>query len=256
VLFRRWRTWLVIAPVFSVAALSGALPLALLAAAIGLQGCREFGQIADLPRTDRFVLCGAAIGLPGTALVATLDAFAVALLALPLMASLPVLLEQDIDRGVQRLTGLAFGLWYLPVTLSLMVLLARDPRGGPGLLLALCLGVALSDVGAFTFGRLWGRRPLAPRLSPSKTLAGLAGNVAGAAVGLALLSPLTPYALVFVPVVAIGAVWGDLLESLLKRAARIKDAGQWLPGFGGLLDRVDSLLVVLPLAFVALKVSP
>jgi phosphatidate cytidylyltransferase len=202
------------------------------------------------------LLCGAAIGLPGTALVATLDAFAVALLALPLMASLPVLLEQDIDRGVQRLTGLAIGLWYLPVTLSLMVLLARDPRGGPGLLLALCLGVALSDVGAFTFGRLWGRRPLAPRLSPSKTLAGLAGNVAGAAVGLALLSPLTPYALVFVPVVAIGAVWGDLLESLLKRAARIKDAGQWLPGFGGLLDRVDSLLVVLPLAFVALKVSP
>src|SRR5437868_3790956 len=149
--------------------------------------------------------------------------------ALPLFASLPVLFQQDVDRGLRRLTGLTFGLWYLPGTLSIMVLLARDPRGGPSLLLALCLGVALSDVGAFTFGRLWGRRAFAPRLSPSKTLAGLAGNVAGAALGLGLLSRVLPSALVFVPVVGVGAVWGDLLESLLKRAVGSKNAGQWLP---------------------------
>jgi phosphatidate cytidylyltransferase len=62
----------------------------------------------------------------------------------------------------------------------------------------------------------------------------------------------------FIPlliVVAVGAAWGDLLESLLKREAGAKDSGAWLSGFGGLLDRVDSLLVVQPLAFVVLQVS-
>jgi phosphatidate cytidylyltransferase len=54
-------------------------------------------------------------------------------------------------------------------------------------------------------------------------------------------------------VVAVGAVWGDLLESLVKRAAGAKDAGAWLPGFGGLLDRVDSLVVVLPLSYYYLR---
>jgi phosphatidate cytidylyltransferase len=182
---------------------------------------------------------------------------ALVILMLPLLATAPTLAEQDVERGVHRLTSLAFGLWYLPVSLSLLVLLAREPRGGPGLLLALGLAVALSDIGAFTLGRLWGRRPLAARLSPSKTLAGAAGNIIGAALGLGLLHPLAPDAplLALLFVVAIGALWGDLLESLLKRNAGAKDAGQWLPGFGGMLDRADSLLVVLPLAFVVLKVS-
>jgi phosphatidate cytidylyltransferase len=54
-------------------------------------------------------------------------------------------------------------------------------------------------------------------------------------------------------VVAVGAVWGDLLESLLKREADVKDAGAWLPGFGGLLDRLDSLVLVLPLSYYFLR---
>src|SRR5207248_313938 len=112
---------------------------------------------------------------------------------------------------------------------------------------------ALSDVGAFTTGKLFGRYTprLTKHLSPSKTVAGVLGNLLGAALGLALLAP---GALILAPIVALGAVWGDLIESLLKRAAGAKDAGSWLPGFGGLLDRLDSLLVVLPLTFAALEV--
>ena len=179
------------------------------------------------------------------------------LLALTLALSVPVLLGQDVERGVQRLTRLVFGVWYLPIALSALVLLARDVRGGPGLLLALGLAVALSDVGAFATGRMWGRRALAPRLSPSKTWAGVVGNVLGAALGLGLLARIAPDAplVLLVPVVAIGAVWGDLLESLLKRSAHTKDSGACLPGFGGLLDRIDSLLVVLPLSYVLLEVT-
>jgi phosphatidate cytidylyltransferase len=122
------------------------------------------------------------------------------------------------------------------------------------------LSIALSDVGAFTIGRLFGRHRLAPAVSPNKTWEGAAGNVVGAYVGVALMRfafppdfPL-PVAVGLPLVVAIGCVWGDLIESLFKREFGMKDVGTWLPGFGGMLDRVDSLIVVAPLSYFLLRV--
>jgi phosphatidate cytidylyltransferase len=252
VLFRRWRTWLLIAPLFSLAALSGPLAVAVCAGALGVQAATEYGSLARLASADRRLLMLAAMSVPLAAVVLTPERLVLLLAVLPLLATAPTLVQQDVERGRERVAALAFGLYYLALPLALMVKLASTP----GLLLALALGVALSDVGAFTAGRLFGRRPLAPRLSPAKTWAGVAGNVLGASLGLALSIPLAPGAplLALVPIVAIGAVWGDLLESLLKRSAGAKDTGAWLPGFGGLLDRIDSMLVVLPLAFVAVQV--
>ncbi|WP_229574872.1 phosphatidate cytidylyltransferase [Ornithinimicrobium avium] len=110
---------------------------------------------------------------------------------------------------------------------------------------------AAADVAAYVGGRSlrrfgWARRAISP-LSPSKTLGGLVGAVLGAVLMLLVLGELRPGMVV---AVAVGGVLGDLLESMVKRRAGVKDAGTWLPGFGGLLDRVDSLLVVLPLAAV------
>jgi phosphatidate cytidylyltransferase len=259
VLFRRWRTWIGIAAIFSLAVLSGPLATAAFSAALAVLASREYCLLVELPAADRHLLLCAAVGLPFAALVLASAQLAAGLILLPLFASLPALLNQDVRHGLQRVPRLAFGLWYAPLTLALLVVLERDPRGGPGLVLCLAMATALSDVGAFTFGRLLGRftPPLAVSLSPSKTLAGVAGNVVGATLGLLLLRALAPAAplLLLVPVVALGAVWGDLLESLLKRAAGTKDAGHWLPGFGGVLDRIDSLLVVLPLAAAALAVT-
>jgi phosphatidate cytidylyltransferase len=258
VLFQRWRTWLLIAPLFSLVVLAGPLTVALFAAAAAIQGSREYARLSDLPVTDRLVLLAAALGVPLACVLLPSDSpLGLGLLVLPLIASLPALVQQDVERGVHRSGRLGFGLWYLPVTLSLLVVLERHPRGGPGLLLALGLAVALSDVAAFSVGKLVRGWRLAPTLSPGKTWAGVVGNVLGAGLGLLLLAPLAPHAplLVLVPTVALGAVLGDLLESLLKRGAGAKDSGAWLPGFGGLLDRVDSLLVVLPLSYMVLEVA-
>ena len=258
VLFTRWRTWLVVAPVYSLVVLGGPLPVALFAAALATQGAREYARLADLAGVDRLMLVAAAVLVPLACLLVPSHLLVLGGVLLPLAASLPALLVGDVQRGLTRLSRLVFGVWYLPFLLGLLPLLDRDPRGGPGLLLAVGLAVALSDVGAFTFGRLFGRRTLAPRLSPSKTWAGLLGNVLGAALGIALLAQHVPGSVPLpglVGLTAVGAIWGDLLESLLKRAAAVKDSGAWLPGFGGLLDRLDSLLIVLPLVYALLEVT-
>ena len=118
---------------------------------------------------------------------------------------------------------------------------------------ALGLAVAFSDVAAFVFGSAFGRRRFVTALSPNKTIAGLCGNLLGAtlAVVAASATGIVGWDIIWMaPVVAVGAIGGDLLISLFKRARGVKDAGSWLPGFGGLLDRVDSLLVSTLLVFV------
>ena len=117
--------------------------------------------------------------------------------------------------------------------------------------IAIAFAAAAADVAAWCGGMGlrrfgWARRPLSP-LSPNKTVGGLAGALTGTVIVLGLLDSLSLGAAV---AIGVGGVLGDLLESLIKRTAGVKDAGAWLPGFGGLLDRVDSLLLVLPLAAV------
>jgi len=132
-------------------------------------------------------------------------------------------------------------------------------EGGPGILLAVGLGTALSDVGAFTLGKTLGRHRLAPRLSPHKSWEGALGNLLGAIARGAIMAFALPPAsrpallLALPPAIAVGALWGDLFESSIKRELGAKDAGAWLPGFGGLLDRVDSLIVAVPLVYYLLQ---
>jgi len=130
----------------------------------------------------------------------------------------------------------------------------------PGLVLAAGLGVALSDIGAFCTGKLLRGPRLAPRLSPNKTWGGLLGNILGAALAVTLTAFALPDLLLWqrvllIAAVGLGSAWGDLLESLLKRQGKVKDAGELLPGFGGLLDRADSFLIVVPLVYYTVQFS-
>lgn len=258
VLFVRWRTWAFIAPIFLFCILGGILPRVLLISALILQGLREYANLVGLPVEYRRVLYAMAIIVPPVAFL-SLEGFYLLAPVLLIAATLQPLLLGDVRDGVRHMVFAAFGWGYIAWFLGHAVLIQQHIDGGLGIILTLGLAVAFSDVGAFTIGKSFGKHKLAPRLSPNKTLEGVAGNFVGAYAGVFIMSFALPesirtVALVGLPVlVGIGSLWGDLVESALKREFSVKDAGAWLPGFGGLLDRIDSLIIVLPLTYYALR---
>ena len=134
------------------------------------------------------------------------------------------------------------------------------PQHGAVLLLLLLALVWLADGAAFVAGKTWGKTPLAPRLSPAKTVAG-AGGALLAALVLALVSAalwpeLLPHGAAWVGLClacALVGIAGDLAESALKRRAGVKDSGTLIPGHGGVLDRTDSLLAAAPFYAVGIR---
>ncbi|MFI6899086.1 phosphatidate cytidylyltransferase [Streptomyces sp. NPDC050256] len=241
---RRWRTWALVAPVFLGAYFLGGGGTYALAAGLGVIAASEFVRMAGLKRGDHVVLASAAVVLPALAWLAP-DLLDLRMAALLLVAAaLPSVLAGDDRSGFTRTARTAFGLLWIPVALTGLVTLGETA-------VAVGLAVALGDVGAWCGGTALGRRgplarPLSP-LSPNKTWAG----VLGAAVATAgLLLVLGEFSLPLWAAVIGGCVLGDLIESMVKRESGVKDAGSWLPGFGGLLDRIDSLLVALLLATV------
>jgi phosphatidate cytidylyltransferase len=234
-LVARWCTWAVTAPLVGGLLLLGAPGAALLAAGLGVVAAWEYARLVGLAPADRALLAGAAITAPVLAWLAP-GSLARLALVVPAVAALPALLGGDVRTGGRRAAYAAFGLLWL-AALSQLVGLGRGA-------FALCLAVSVADVTAWCGGRLLGGARFS-RVSPNKTVGGLVGGALGGTAVLALLGAATP---ALVVAVSLGGVAGDLLESLLKREAGVKDAGAWLPGFGGLLDRIDSLLVALAVA--------
>jgi len=164
---------------------------------------------------------------------------------------------------LQRIAVSVLSVAYVGLMLALLV----DLRMSAGLaaVLSSVAVVKCGDIGAYTVGRLIGRHKMAPRLSPGKTWEGAAGavlfsvlaawlvleKVSPAFAGCAISHGGIVGCVVFGLVIGLAGMLGDLAESLLKRDAGVKDSGPWLPGFGGVLDLVDSILFISPLAWVA-----
>ncbi|MHC5795603.1 phosphatidate cytidylyltransferase [Lacisediminihabitans sp. FW035] len=143
---------------------------------------------------------------------------------------------------------------YVPFLGSFAVLLAAQD-GGEWWALAFLLVVISVDIGAYASGLLFGKHPMAPRISPKKTWEGFAGSVvtaliAGIVVSVFMLHEPWWFGLVFGAVMVFTGTIGDLTESLIKRDLGIKDISTWLPGHGGFLDRLDSILPSAAAAYV------
>lgn len=155
-----------------------------------------------------------------------------------------------------------FGYLYIPFMFGYIITLRYTPDGVLGLwyLAIPLLAMVATDVGAYAFGTAFGRRKLVPRISPNKTLEGAVGGLVFALVIVAAVSVVArrltgfelgvPLLVPFALLVSFAAQLGDLFESLLKRWAGIKDSGIFLPGHGGVLDRVDSALFTFPVSYM------
>lgn len=137
--------------------------------------------------------------------------------------------------------------------LALLWIRERDAHGLE-LLLWTFLVTWSTDIGAYFAGRRFGRRKLAPSISPGKTVEGLYGGIVAATLiggAWVLATGLGTPLLFLAPVLALAAQGGDLFESRMKRRAGVKDSGSWLPGHGGVLDRLDGLVPVAVLTAAA-----
>jgi phosphatidate cytidylyltransferase len=230
-------------PVFS-----GALEVILAVAAY------EFVRAA-LPDRDHVVAVGAAAVVALlAATLRTTEAIPVSAFLIPTAAALFLALRPGNVFGESRLGWWLTGVLYVGV-LGAHVILLRDRAEGIEWLIVMLAATFSTDTGAYAVGRLIGRRPFAPRISPKKTWEGAIGGLAigavGAGVAMLILDPeIRRGGQVLIAVaLPIAAITGDLLESAIKRRLGVKDMSNILPGHGGFLDRLDSILLTGPVLY-------
>ncbi|WP_306370664.1 phosphatidate cytidylyltransferase [Nocardiopsis sp. CC223A] len=178
--------------------------------------------------------------------------------ALTAIAALVWRLRGGADGFVADTSASMFTLAYLPFLLATWMLLIAHPEDGQQRLVTFIVVTISSDIGGYFAGILLGRHKMAPVISPNKTWEGFGGSVLGCALAGALCVVLMldgPWwvGVVLGLAVVLAATVGDLIESLFKRDLGIKDMGRFMPGHGGLMDRLDSLLIAGPVVWIVLS---
>ncbi len=159
-----------------------------------------------------------------------------------------------------RLFHSSFSLIYIGFPLMLLPMMPNyQGQNYPWMLASVFILIWCNDTFAFIFGKLFGRHKLFPRISPNKTWEGFLGGVISTLIASYIFQRLFPFMpfegwLGLALVVLVFGTMGDLFESALKRSYGMKDSGKFMPGHGGLLDRIDSLLFALPMAYFYLRI--
>lgn len=187
-------------------------------------------------------------GLAGAALALALASIAFAVARLTF----------GVEHYVRDTAAGVFGLVYIPFMASFAVLLAT-PSDGMERVIILVLCVAANDTGGYVAGVLFGSHKMAPTISPKKSWEGLGGSVLltfpVVTAGVTLLLDVQWWRGLVISVIAVAAATlGDLVESAIKRDLKIKDMGTFLPGHGGVLDRIDAFLISAPIVWLVLSV--
>ncbi len=152
------------------------------------------------------------------------------------------------DGMIMSVMGSVFAMSWVPFMLSLALLIFRQEGGAAKIFMVLLMAIA-NDTWGYIAGVLWGRHPMAPKISPKKTWEGFAGSLAGSIVVALLVAPLVGipgwFGVVLASFLVVTATAGDLSESMIKREIGIKDMSNILPGHGGIMDRLDSIVFCL-----------
>ena len=280
----RWLTAAILIPPVVWVCKVGGLPYVGLVIVFAVAAVNEFYNLISFKgaRPHRLLGTVAVALLPVIVYVGDLF-YATSLMTAVLLALMIVQLAQrEIHEAIASVSATFFGVFYIGWLLAHAVsvrfisedLVRRygdlaavdiDPEVG-FFYIILCLAAGYGcDTGAYFVGRAYGRRKLAPAISPNKTLEGALGGLIAGALGAVFAKAVFDYlpgrlshdlsysaAVIFGIVIAAAGIVGDLVESLLKRDAEVKDAGRLLPGVGGVLDRVDSALLAIPVTYYLL----
>lgn len=262
-------TALVLVPLVIVLLFSGLFWLvSLAAAAVAVLACWEYLGLADASgaKTPRWLVLAAVAALFAVNFFQPemlLPAFS----ACALVLFCVIAFRSPLERVLLDTSASVFGLLYIGLALVTIPLIWAQEHGPSMLLLLLCV-VWSGDTVALYVGRSLGRRKLAPRLSPNKTWEGSIASVGGSLIVTVLLLLLAHemalhsltglsyeggwlHWLLLAIGLNVAAQLGDLVESALKRGAKVKDSGSLLPGHGGVLDRIDALLLAAPVLWYA-----
>ena len=262
-------------PVVAAAVYFGDAPLAVLLSLASALAAWEYARLAEAAgaRPMGRITIGLAALLPlalhALRLGYRIPGIAWVAMLIPLLLAIALWRRGSEGRPIESVATTLFGVWYTGGMLAFVYALryhrfAVTALAG-SLLVALPVVLTwLNDSGAFFFGKRFGKTKLMPSVSPGKTWAGAWGALGTTIVATYLLSRfvLKPYAglaltlwgaVVFGAVISVAAQVGDLVESMLKREAGVKDSSNLIPGHGGVLDRTDSLLFTVPIGYVLLE---
>jgi phosphatidate cytidylyltransferase len=250
-------------PILLILAYTGGIPLLIfiiLLAGIALFELQRICRKMNL-QIPHLLLYGSAVIFPLIAFFAPAEdegSFLFAGLVIYLLLHLMLLVFSFPKYGLGDLAASYLGICYISVLLSCLILIRKIEPYGFDILLLVFILTWICDIGAYFIGMRFGRRQLAPEVSPHKTIEGSVGGLLFCLVGALLFQlfyPLFPGKLTLLFGLLIGFVVqiGDLVESALKRIAKIKDAGDLIPGHGGILDRFDSILFSAPAAYLFIK---
>ncbi|MHB1299032.1 MAG: phosphatidate cytidylyltransferase [Gemmatimonadaceae bacterium] len=252
----------------------GDAPLAILLSIAAALAAWEYGRLAQgagaRPLTGWLIVLSALVplGMHALRLGLWVPPISLVLLLVPALLTVALWTRGSAGKPIEAVATTIFGVLYTGGMLAFVYALRyhRFAVGDEAGALLVFFPVALTwinDSGAFFIGRAFGKRKLMPSVSPGKTVAGAVGGLVASAIGAwayvhFLLGPraglgLTVPAVILVGVlVSVVAQVGDLVESMLKREAGVKDSSRLIPGHGGVLDRADSLLFSIPVAYVLL----
>ena len=263
---KRWITALILAPLLLWILIKGSpVAIAVLVSAVAVFAVREYLRIIfgntkePVPHTIKLISYTISVLLVMGASLGSWEIM-VLILALNLMAlSIFVLSRFAVDQtGFNSISKQVLGIVYIPMPLCLLIFI-RQLEGGTFWIIWLLIVVFANDTGAFYTGTFFGKRPLAPKISPKKTIEGSLGGIGVSIIAGFIFCQIFFHdiSLSFMTIpgslmLAVAGQIGDLFESAMKRAAGIKDSGRILPGHGGMLDRIDGLLPAIPVLYAYL----